>query len=99
VRSNSTATARPIYASTAVGTKPCTPVALACDCEVEAVEPELEKLSHELVAAHLDPELETGKPWLGHDRDDVEGMRRAADLDVLPQSWRSYFRRTVYGRA
>jgi MOSC domain-containing protein YiiM len=26
------------------------------------------------------------------DRDDVEGMRRAAELDVLPESWRSWFR-------
>jgi MOSC domain-containing protein YiiM len=28
-------------------------------------------------------------------RDDVEGMRRAADLDALPESWREYFRRRV----
>ena len=27
------------------------------------------------------------------DRDDIEGMRCAADLDVLPESWRSFFRR------
>jgi MOSC domain-containing protein YiiM len=33
------------------------------------------------------------------DRDDAEGMQRAANLDVLPQSWRSYFRKKVYGRA
>jgi MOSC domain-containing protein YiiM len=33
------------------------------------------------------------------DRDDIEGMRRAADLDVLPESWRDYFRKRVYGRA
>ena len=33
------------------------------------------------------------------DRDDAEGMQRAANLDVLPQSWRSYFRTKVYGRA
>jgi MOSC domain-containing protein YiiM len=26
------------------------------------------------------------------DRDDVAGMRRAAELDVLPASWRDYFR-------
>jgi MOSC domain-containing protein YiiM len=26
----------------------------------------------------------------GRDRDDAEGMQRAANLDVLPQSWRSY---------
>jgi MOSC domain-containing protein YiiM len=30
-----------------------------------------------------------------HDRDDVEGMRRAAALNVLPQSWRDYFDRRV----
>jgi MOSC domain-containing protein YiiM len=28
-------------------------------------------------------------------RDDVEGMRRAADLDAFPESWREYFRRRV----
>ncbi len=33
------------------------------------------------------------------DRDDIEGMQRAADLDVLPESWRNYFRKKVYGRA
>ena len=33
------------------------------------------------------------------DRDDIEGMRRAAELDVLPESWRDYFRKRVYGRA
>ena len=27
------------------------------------------------------------------DRDDVEGMRRAAELDVLPETWRDYFRK------
>jgi MOSC domain-containing protein YiiM len=25
------------------------------------------------------------------DRDDVAGMRRAVELDVLPESWREYF--------
>jgi MOSC domain-containing protein YiiM len=34
-----------------------------------------------------------------HDRDDIKGMRRAADLDVLPESWRNYFRKRVHGRA
>ena len=33
------------------------------------------------------------------DRDDVEGMRRAAELDVLPESWRDYFRRRLDARA
>jgi hypothetical protein len=33
------------------------------------------------------------------DRDDIEGAQRAADLDVLPDSWRDYFRKRVYGRA
>jgi MOSC domain-containing protein YiiM len=33
------------------------------------------------------------------DRDDVEGMRRAADLDVLPKAWRDYFRKRVDARA
>jgi MOSC domain-containing protein YiiM len=30
-----------------------------------------------------------------HDRDDVEGLRRAAELDALPESWRNYFRRRL----
>jgi MOSC domain-containing protein YiiM len=34
-----------------------------------------------------------------HGRDDVEGMRRAAALDVLPESWRDYFRKRVDARA
>ena len=34
-----------------------------------------------------------------HGRDDVEGMRRAAALDVLPESWRAYFRKRVDARA
>jgi MOSC domain-containing protein YiiM len=33
------------------------------------------------------------------DRDDVDGLRRAADLDVLPESWREYFRRRLDARA
>ena len=33
------------------------------------------------------------------DRDDVESMRRAADLDVLPESWRDYFRKKASVRA
>jgi 3-alpha domain len=33
------------------------------------------------------------------DRDDVEGMRCAADLDVLPESWRNYFRKRIDARA
>ena len=33
------------------------------------------------------------------DRGDVEGMRRAADLNVLPKSWRDYFRKRVDARA
>jgi MOSC domain-containing protein YiiM len=33
------------------------------------------------------------------DRDDIKGAQRAADLDVLPESWRNHFRKRVYGRA
>jgi MOSC domain-containing protein YiiM len=32
-------------------------------------------------------------------RNDVEGMRRAAGLDVLPESWREWFRRQLDSRA
>jgi MOSC domain-containing protein YiiM len=34
-----------------------------------------------------------------HDRDDVDGLRRAADLDVLPESWREHFQRRLAARA
>jgi MOSC domain-containing protein YiiM len=30
-----------------------------------------------------------------HDRSDVEGLRRAAELDTLPESWRDYFRKRL----
>jgi MOSC domain-containing protein YiiM len=33
------------------------------------------------------------------DRDDSQGMQRAADLDVLPESWRNYFRKRLGARA
>ena len=33
-----------------------------------------------------------GRALYPNDRADVEGMRRAAGLDVLPESWRDYFR-------
>jgi MOSC domain-containing protein YiiM len=33
------------------------------------------------------------------DRGDVEGMRRAADLNVLPKGWRDYFRKRADARA
>jgi MOSC domain-containing protein YiiM len=33
------------------------------------------------------------------DRDAVEGMQRAAELDVLPESWRDYFRKRLSVRA
>jgi MOSC domain-containing protein YiiM len=33
------------------------------------------------------------------DRDDVEGLRRAADLDVLPESWREYFHKRASAQA
>lgn len=32
------------------------------------------------------------------DRNDVESMRRAAELDVLPESWRNYFRKHIHVR-
>jgi MOSC domain-containing protein YiiM len=33
------------------------------------------------------------------DRDDVEGLRCAVELDVLPESWRNYFRKRLGARA
>ena len=32
-------------------------------------------------------------------REDIEGMRRASRLDVLPEGWRDYFRRRLEARA
>jgi len=32
-------------------------------------------------------------------RDDIDGLRRAADLDVLPESWRNYFHKRLEARA
>src|SRR5918994_3646139 len=57
--------------------------ALADDGEVEAVEPALEEFGHELVAAHLDPELEAGEPRLGHDQLGGFHSEAGADADVL----------------
>ena len=34
-----------------------------------------------------------------HGRDDVDGLRRAAGLDVLPESWRGYFRERLPGES
>jgi MOSC domain-containing protein YiiM len=44
------------------------------------------------------PVSEIGRLFAG-DRDNVHRMRVAADLDVLPQSWRDYFRKRVDARA
>ena len=44
------------------------------------------------------PVTEVARLYVGG-RDDVEGMRRAAGLDVLPESWRDWFRRQVESRA
>ena len=63
-------------------------LAVAREGEVEAGDPIVE-LSRDSRAfgvtevAHL----------YARDRDDVERMQRAAELDVLPESWREYFRK------
>lgn len=44
------------------------------------------------------PVSEIGRLFAG-DRDNVERMRAAAGLDVLPQSWRDYFRKRLDARA
>ena len=61
----------------------CLDLSLAGDREVEAEESALEKLGHELVAAHLDPELEAGKPRLGHDELGGSDPVTVADADAL----------------
>ncbi|HEX6723814.1 MAG TPA: MOSC domain-containing protein [Gaiella sp.] len=49
-----------------------------------------------IVELHRDPRrfgvTEVARLY-AQDRDDVEGMRRAASLDVLPASWRDHFRK------
>ena len=45
------------------------------------------------------PRLPCFKLGLRMGRDDVEGMRRAAGLDALPESWREWFRTQLDSRA
>ena len=47
---------------------------------------------------HGFPVTEVARLYLAG-RDDVEGMRRAAGLDALPESWREWFRRQLDRRA
>jgi MOSC domain-containing protein YiiM len=51
-----------------------------------------------IVALSRDPRgfkvTEVARLYL-RDRDEIEGLRRAAELDVLPESWRQYFRRRL----
>ena len=67
-------------------------LAVAREGEVEAGDP--------IVELSRDPRgfrvTEVARLYV-RDRNDVEGLRRAADLDVLPESWRSYFRRRLPG--
>jgi MOSC domain-containing protein YiiM len=65
-------------------------LAVAREGEVEA--------GDRIVALSRDPHrfgvAEVARLYAG-DRDDVASMRRAAELDVLPESWRDFFRRRV----
>jgi MOSC domain-containing protein YiiM len=65
-------------------------LAVAREGEVEAGDP--------IVALSRDPHRfgvnELARLYV-RDRDDVESMRRAAELDVLPESWRNYFRKRI----
>ena len=58
-------------------------LSLAGHRQVEAEEPALEELGHELVTPHLDPELEAGKPRLGHDQLGGSHPEAVTDADVL----------------
>jgi MOSC domain-containing protein YiiM len=68
-------------------------LAVAREGEVQAGDP--------VVALTRDPRgfkvTEIARLYL-RDRDDIEGHQRAAELDVLPESWRHYFRRRLPGR-
>jgi hypothetical protein len=57
-------------------------LAFAGHGEVEAEEPSLEKLGHELVSAHLDPQREAGESWLGYDELGRADPEAAADADI-----------------
>ena len=65
-------------------------LAVAREGEVEAGDP--------IVALSRDPRgfkvTEIARLY-ARDRHDVEGLERAAELDVLPESWRQYFRRRL----
>ena len=65
-------------------------LAVAREGEVEA--------GDEIVALSRDPRgfrvTEIARLFL-HDRNDSEGLQRAAELDVLPENWRSYFRKRL----
>ena len=63
-------------------------LAVAREGEVEAGDPIVE-LSRDSRAFGV---TEVARLY-ARDRDDVEGMQRAAELDVLPESWREYFRK------
>jgi MOSC domain-containing protein YiiM len=69
-------------------------LAVVREGEVEAGDP--------IVVVSRDPRAVTVTEiarLFARDRNDIEGMRRAADLDVLPEGWRHYFRKRVYGAA
>lgn len=51
-----------------------------------------------IVALHRDPRgfgVTQVARLFARDRDDVEGLRRAAELDMLPAGWRDYFRKRL----
>jgi MOSC domain-containing protein YiiM len=65
-------------------------LSVAREGEVEVGDP--------IVALSRDPRgfkvTEIARLYL-RDRDDIEALERAAELDVLPESWRRYFRRRL----
>ena len=69
-------------------------LAVAREGEVEAGDP--------IVALSRDPRgfrvTEIARLY-ARDRHDVEGLERAAELDVLPEGWRQYFRKRLGDRA
>jgi MOSC domain-containing protein YiiM len=65
-------------------------LAVAREGEVAAGDPivQLERDPHEFKVTEV-------ARLYAHDRDDVDAMRRAAELEVLPASWRDYFRKRL----
>jgi MOSC domain-containing protein YiiM len=53
----------------------------------DAIEP-LERAAHEITVSEI-------TRLYARDRNDLDALRRAAEVEALPESWREFFRREV----